>query len=170
MHLNEQINAWSRKTFSSIFGDSIVEITTYGNLLLVVFLNKTEYNRASTRAVFTPIKTTTEHYYKIDIPDSVYAANVDNIDSVQFRYPLDNNQELVFPVIQKSGYDTIKNIVSTIYNGHIYEIHFSKDNQSIDEGQKLIIRHMDGTVDNNAIGQDNISGSVELHGHSLFTD
>lgn len=170
MHLNEQINAWSRKTFPSIFGDLIVEITTYGNLLLVVFLNKTEYNRASTRAVFTPIKTTAEHYYNINIPDSVYAANVNDIDSVQFRYPLDNNQELVFPVIQKSGYDTIKNIVSTIYNGHIYEIHFSKDNRSIDEGQKLIIRHMDGTVDNNAIGQDIISGSVELHGYTPFSD
>lgn len=170
MHLDKQINAWSRKTFSSILGDSIVKITTYDNLLLVVFLNKTEYNRASTRAVFTPIKTTAEHYYNINIPDSVYAANVNDIDSVQFRYPLDNNQELVFPVIQKSGDDTIKNIVSTIYNGHIYEIHFSKDNQWNDEGNKLIIRHMDGTVDNNAIGQDNISGSVELHGHSLFTD
>lgn len=169
LHIDEQINAWSRKTFSSIFGDSIVEITTYGNLLLVVFLNKSEYNRTSTTAVFTPIKTTAEHYYKIDIPSSVYLANINDIDSVQFKYPLDNNQELVFPVIQKSGSDAIKNIVSTIYNGHIYEIHFSKYNGPTDD-DKLIIRHMDGTVDNNAIGQDNISGSIELHGHSLFTD
>lgn len=176
MHLDEQINAWSRKTFSSIFWDSIVKITTYGNLLLVVFLIKTEYNRESTRAVFTPIKTTAEHYYNINIPDSVYAANVNDIDSVQFRYPLDNNQELVFPVIQKSGYDTIKNIVSTVYNGHIYEIHFSKDNPlspgptPTDKDNKLIIRHMDGTVDNDAVGEGMITGNVELHGYTLFTD
>ena len=140
----------------------------YGNALFVIFLNKSEYNRTSITAVFTPIKTATEHYYKIDISSSVYAANVNDIDSVQFRYPLDNNQELVFPVIQKSGYDTIKNIVSTVYNSHIYEIHFSKDNGPIDN--KLIIRHMDGTVDNDAIGQDTISGSVELHGYTSFAD
>ena len=29
---------------------------------------------------------------------------------------------------------------------------------------------MDGTVDNNAIGQDTISGIVELRGHTLFSD
>ena len=29
---------------------------------------------------------------------------------------------------------------------------------------------MDGTIDNNAIGQDTINGSVELHGYTLFTD
>ena len=55
-------------------------------------------------------------------------------------------------------------------NNHIYEIHFSKDNGSIIEDNKLIIRHMDGTVDNNAIGQDTISGSVELRGHTSFSD
>ena len=142
----------------------------FGNELSVSCLNKSEYNRQSEQVVFTPIKTATEHYYKIEIPGSVYAANVNDIDSVQFRYPLDNNQELVFPVIQKPGYDTIKNIVSTVYNNHIYEIHFSKDNGLISEDNKLIIRHMDGTVDNDAIGQDTISGSVELRGHTLFAD
>ena len=100
----------------------------------------------------------------------MYAANVNDIDSIQFRYPLGNNQELVFPVIQKPGSDTIKNIVSTVYNNHIYEIHFSKYNGPISEDNKLIIRHMNGTVDNDAIGQDTISGSVELHGWTSFPD
>ena len=29
---------------------------------------------------------------------------------------------------------------------------------------------MDGTVDNDAIGETTISGGVELHGYTLFTD
>ena len=98
---------------------------------------------------------------------------------MQFRQRLGNNQELVFPVIQKPGSDAIKNIVSTVYNGHIYEIHFSKDNpgspnpgssEPSDKDNKLIIRHMDGTVDNDAIGENTIRGHVELHGYTLFTD
>ena len=170
MHINEQLNIWSQKTFSFILGNITVEIVMYGNGLSVSCLNKIGYNRKSEQVVFTPIKTTTEYYYKIDIPGSVYAANISDIDSVQFRYPLGNNQELVFPVIQKSGSDSTKNIVSTVYNGHIYEIYFSKYNGWISEDNKLIIRHMDGTIDNNAIGQDTISGSVELHGYTSFSD
>ena len=170
IHIYESINAWSQKTFSAIPGKLTVAIATFGNELYVNFLSTSEYNRKSEQAVFTPIKTATEHYYKIEIPSAVYAANISDIDSVQFRYPLDNNQELVFPVIQKSGSDTIKNIVSTVYNNRIYEIHFSKYNGWTSEDNKLIIRHMDGTVDNNAIGQDTINGSVELHGYTLFTD
>ena len=170
MHISEQLNIWSQKTFSFILGNITVEIVMYGNELSVSCLNKSEYNRASERADFIPIKTDTEHYYKIDIPSSVYIANANDIDSIQFRCPLDNNQELVFPVIQKSGHDTIKNIVSTIYNGHIYEIHFSKDNGSISEDNKLIIRHMDGTVDNNAIGENTVYGSAEFHGYTSFSD
>ena len=170
MHINEQLNIWSQKTFSFILGNITVEIVMYGNGLSVSCLNKIGYNRKSEQVVFTPIKTTTEYYYKIDIPGSVYAANISDIDSVQFRYPLGNNQELVFPVIQKSGSDSTKNTVSTGYNGHIYEIYFSKYNGWISEDNKLIIRHMDGTIDNNAIGQDTISGSVELHGYTSFSD
>lgn len=144
-------------------------------MLLVSFTNKTEYNRKSTPVIFTPVKTTTEYYYHIYITGgTMYSLNVNDIDSVQFRYPLSNNQELVFPVIQKPGSDAIKNIVSTVYNGHIYEIHFSKDNpessEPSDKHNKLIIRNMDGTVDNNAIGQDTVQGSVELRGHTLFID
>ena len=174
MHISEQLNIWSQKTFSFILGNITIEIVMYGNELSVGCLNKIEYNRESGRVVFTPIKTATEHYYKIEIPDSVYTANISDIDSIQFRYPIDNNQELVFPVIQKSGSDTIKNIVSTLYNGHLYEIHFSKDNpessETSDKHNKLIIRHMDGTVDNNAIGQDTIASSVELREHTSITD
>ena len=169
MHMHESINGWSRKTFSSIFGDLTVMITAYNNYLLVIFSNKSDYNRRVVGVQFTPIKTNTEHYYKIDISDTSYILNVNDIDSIQFRYPLDNNQELVFPVIQKPGSDAIKNIVSTVYNGHIYEIHFSKNNQSTDEGNKLIIRHMDGTVDNNAIG-DIIYGHAEARGYTSFMD
>lgn len=166
MHVNEQLNAWSRKTFSYIFGDLIVTIATFGNQLSVSFLGNTpEYNRRLIGVLFTPIKTNTEHYYQINISGTDYSLNVNDIDSVQFRYPLGNNQELVFPVIQKPGSDAIKNIVSTVYNGHIYEIHFSKNNQS----NKLIIRHMDGTVDNDAIG-DIISGSAECRGYTSFMD
>lgn len=174
MHIDEQNNAWSRKTFSSIFWNPIVEITTYGNILLIVFSNKPEYNRESLGVDFTPVKTTAEHYYKIYINDTAYIGNASDIDSVQFRYPIDNNQELVFPVIQKPGSDAIKNIVSTVYNGHIYEIHFSKDNPlspgstPTDKDNKLIIRHMDGTVDNDAVGEGMIAGNVELRGHTLF--
>lgn len=174
MHMNESINGWSRKTFSSVFGDLTVMITAYSNYLLVIFSNKPEYNRQSLNVELTPVKTTAEHYYKIYINDTAYIGNASDIDSVQFRYPIDNNQELVFPVIQKPGSDAIKNIVSTVYNGHIYEIHFSKDNpgdgEPIDKDNKLIIRRMDGTVDNDAIGQNTIYGNVELHGYTLFTD
>ena len=176
LHLNEELNGWSRKTFSSIFGDLIVEITTCGNYLFIIFSNKSEYNRQSLIVEFTPVKTTAEHYYKIYINSTAYIGNASDIDSVQFRYPIDNNQELVFPVIQKPGSDAIKNIVSTVYNGHIYEIHFSKDNPlspgstPTDKDNKLIIRHMDGTVDNDAVGEGMIIGSVELRGHTLFTD
>lgn len=170
MHINEQLNIWSQKTFPFVLGNITVEIVMYGKELSVSCLNKSEYNKASDRADFIPIKTATEYYYKIEIPGSVYAANVNDIDSVQFRYPIDNNQELVFPVIQKPGSDTIKNIVSTVYNGHIYEIHFSKYNGPISEDNKLIIRHMDGTIDNNAIGANTIYGNVELHGHTSFVD
>ena len=169
LHLNEQINTWSRKTFPSILGDLIVEITTYGNILFVIFSNRPEYNRLSLSAELTPVKTTAEHYYKIYINNTPYISNASDIDSVQFRYPIDNNQELVFPVIQKPGSDAIKNIVSTVYNGHIYEIHFSKDNQLTDEGNKLIIRHMDGTVDNDAI-VDIPSGNAECRGYTFFMD
>lgn len=170
MHINEQLNIWSQKTFSFILGNITIAITMYGNGLSVSCLTKSEYNRASDRAYFIPIKTDTEHYYKIDISSSVYAANVNDIDSIQFRCPIDNNQELVFPVIQKPGSDAIKNVVSTVYNGHIYEIHFSKNNGSISEDNKLIIRHMDGTVDNDAIGGNTVSGSVEFHGYASFVD
>lgn len=169
MHVNEQLNAWSRKTFSYFLGDLIVTIATVVNQLNISFLGSTpEYNRRLLGVLFTPIKTNTEHYYKIDINSTAYSLNVNDIDSVQFRYPLGNNQELVFPVIQKPGSDAIKNIVSTVYNGHIYEIHFSK-NQSTNEDNKLIIRHMDGTVDNDAIG-DIISGNAECRGYTLFMD
>lgn len=174
MHINESINGWSRKTFSSVFEDLTVVITAYSNYLLVIFSNKSEYNRESLGVDFTPVKTTAEHYYKIYINDTAYIGNVSDIDSVQFRYPIDNNQELVFPVIQKPGSDAIKNVVSTVYNGHIYEIHFSKDNPlspgptPTDKDNKLIIRHMDGTVDNDAVGEGMITGSVELRGHTLF--
>lgn len=174
MHVHEQINIWSQKTFPFILGNITVAITMLFNQLNVSFISKTEYNRKSLNVEFTPVKTTTEHYYHVFIRGSEYTANVNEIDSVQFRYPLDNNQWLVFPVIQKSGSDAIKNIVSTVYNGHIYEIHFSKDNreffESNDKHNKLIIRHMDGTVDNDAIGQNTISGSVELHGYTPFSD
>ena len=170
MHINEQLNIWSQKTFSFILGNITIAITMYGNGLSVSCLTKSEYNRASDRVYFIPIKTDTEHYYKIDISSSVYAANVNDIDSIQFRCPIDNNQELVFPVIQKPGSDAIKNVVSTVYNGHIYEIHFSKNNGSISEDNKLIIRHMDGTVDNDAIGGNTVSGSVEFHGYASFVD
>lgn len=147
----------------------------YANMLLVSFTNKTEYNRKSIEVTFTPVKTTTEHYYRVYITGgTMYSLNVNDIDSIQFRYPLGNNQELVFPVIQKPGSDAIKNIVSTVYNGHIYEIHFSKDNpessEPSDKHNKLIIRNMDGTVDNNAIGGNTIYGSVELRGHTSFMD
>ena len=174
MHIYESINTWSQKTFPFILGNITVAITMLFNRLNVNFINKTEYNRKSLNVEFIPVKTTTEHYYQVYIRGSEYTANVNEIDSVQFRYPLSDIQWLVFPVIQKSGQDKIKNIVSTVYNNHIYEIHFSKDNPqfpaSIDEHNKLIIRHMDGTVDNDAIGQDTISGSVELHGWTSFPD
>ena len=167
MHINEQLNAWSRKTFSCIVGDFIVTIATFGNQLSISFLEDTiKYNRELLGVLFTPIKTNTEHYYKINISDTRYN---NDIDSVQFRYPLGNNQELVFPVIQKPGSDAIKNVVSTVYNGHIYEIHFSK-NQSTNEDNKLIIRHMDGTVDNDAIEDTTSSGSAECRGYTLFMD
>lgn len=170
MHITEQLNAWSRKTFSCFVGDFIVTIATFGNQLLVSFLEDTiKYNRELLGVEFTPIKTNTEHYYKINISDTRYSINGNDIDSVQFRYPLGNNQELVFPVIQKPGSDAIKNVVSTVYNGHIYEIHFSK-NQSTNEDNKLIIRHMDGTVDNNAIGEITVSGGAECRGYTAFMD
>ena len=180
MHANELLNAWNQKTFQCILGNLTVTINTFFNQLSVTFLNKTlDYNRKSLTVNFTPVKTTAEHYYKVYIIGTMYSNNVNYIDSVQFRYPLGGNQWLVFPAIQKSGSDTIKNIVSTVYNGHIYEIHFSKDNpgspnpefsEPSDKDNKLIIRHMDGTVDNDAIGGTTISGGVELHGYTLFTD
>lgn len=180
MHANELLNAWNQKTFICIFGNLTVTINTFFKQLSVTFLNKTlDYNRQSLSVNFTPVKTTAEHYYQVYIIGTQYSNNVNYIDSVQFRYPLDKNQELVFPVIQKSGSDANKNIVSTVYNGHIYEIHFSKDNpgspnpgssEPSDKDNKLIIRHMDGTVDNDAIGENNIKGHVELHGYTLFTD
>lgn len=174
MHIYESINTWNQKTFPFILGNITVAITMLFNQLNVGFINKTEYNRKSLNVEFTPVKTTTEHFYQVYIRGSEYTANVNEIDSVQFRYPLGDTQWLVFPVIQKSGQDKIKNIVSTVYGNHIYEIHFSKDNleypASIDEYNKLIIRHMDGIVDNDAIGQDTISGSVELHGWTSFPD
>ena len=174
MHIYESINTWSQKTFPFILGTITVAIAMLFNRLNVNFINKTEYNRKSLNVEFIPVKTTTEHYYQVYILGSEYTANVNEIDSVQFRYPLGDIQWLVFPVIQKSGQDKIKNIVSTVYDNHIYEIHFSKDNPqfpaSIDEHNKLIIRHMDGTVDNDAIGQNTISGSVELHGWTSFPD
>lgn len=164
MHIAEQVNAWSRKTFSCFVGDFIVTIATLGNQLFVSFLEDTiKYNRELLGVQFTPVKTNTEHYYEINISDTRYN---NDIDSLQFRYPLGNNQELVFPVIQKPGRDAIKNIVSTVYNGHIYEIQFSKDNL----GNKLIIRHMDGTVDNDAIGDITSSGSIECRGYTSFMD
>ena len=166
MHITEQLNAWSRKTFSCFVGDFIVTIATFGNQLFVSFLEDTiKYNRRLIGVLFTPIKTTTEHYYEINISGTDYSNNVNDIDSIQFRYPLGNNQELVFPVIQKPGSDAIKNIVSTVYNGHIYEIHFSKNNLD----NKLIIRHMDGTVDNDAI-VDIPSGNAECRGYTEFMD
>lgn len=171
MHVHEQLNAWSRKTFSYILGDVIVTIATFGNQLNVSFLGHiSDYNRRLLGVEFTPNKTNTEHYYKIHISGTDYSLNVSDIDSIQFRYPLGNNQELVFPVIQKPGSDAIKNIVSTVYNAHIYEIHFSKDNQLTDEGNKLIIRHMDGTVDNDAIGEITSYGHAEARGYTSFMD
>ena len=176
MHVREFVNAWNQKTFLPIFAQLTVTIAAYADMLLVDFSNKSEYNRQSLAVEFTPVKTTAEHYYKIYINNTAYIGNASDIDSVQFRYPIDNNQELVFPVIQKPGSDAIKNIVSTVYNGHIYEIHFSKDNPlspgstPTDKDNKLIIRHMDGTVDNDAVGEGMITGSVELHGHTLFMD
>ena len=171
MHANEFLNAWNQKTFICIFGNLTVTINTFFKQLSVTFLNKTlDYNRQSLEVSFTPVKTTAEHYYKVYIIGTQYSGNVNYIDSVQFRYPLDKNQELVFPVIQKSGSDAIKNIVSTVYNGHIYEIHFSKDNQLTDEGNKLIIRHMDGTVDNDAIGEITFYGHAEARGYTQFMD
>ena len=171
MHVHEQLNAWIRKTFSYILGDLIVTIATFGNQLNVSFLGHiSDYNRRLLSVEFTPSKTNTEHYYQIHISGTDYSLNVSDIDSIQFRYPLDNNQELLFPVIQKPGSDAIKNIVSTVYNGHIYEIHFSKDNQLTDEGNKLIIRHMDGTVDNDAIGEITFYGHAEARGYTSFMD
>lgn len=175
MHVSEFLNAWSLKTFICIFGNLTITIATFFKQLSISFITKTlDYNRQSLEVNFTPVKTTTEHYYKFHIYGTQYSNNVNHIDSVQFRYPLDKNQELVFPVIQKLGSDTIKNIVSIVYNGHIYEIHFSKDNPEFsepnDKDNKLIIRHMDGTVDNDAIGENTIQGHVELHGYTLFTD
>lgn len=175
LHMSELFNAWSQKTFLPILSQWTITIATYANILLVSFTEKTEYNRKLVGVNFTPVKTTTEYYYHVYITGgTIYSLNVNDIDSVQFRYPLGNNQELVFPVIQKPGSDAIKNIVSTIYNGHIYEIHFSKDNpessETSDKHNKLIIRHMDGTVDNDAIGQDTIYGNVELRGHTSFLD
>lgn len=171
MHIHEQLNAWSKKSFSFILGGFTVTIATVINQLSVSFLkDATEYNRRLLSVEFTPNKTNTEHYYQIHISGTDYSNNVSDIDSIQFRYPLDNNQELLFPVIQKPGSDAIKNIVSTVYNGHIYEIHFSKDNQLTDEGNKLIIRHMDGTVDNNAIGETTFYGHAEARGYTSFMD
>lgn len=170
MHIGESINAWSQKTFPVLFTKWTITITTFGNQLVVSFLDTPEYNRRLLGVEFTPIKTNTEHYYQIYISGTDYSLNVNDIDSIQFRYPLGNNQELVFPVIQKPGSDAIKNIVSTVYNGHIYEIHFSKDNQLTDQGNKLIIRHMDGTVDNNAIGETTFSGNAEARGYTPFMD
>lgn len=171
MHIHEQLNAWSKKSFSYILGGFTVTIATVINQLSVSFLkDATEYNRRLLSVEFTPSKTNTEHYYQIHISGTDYSLNVSDIDSIQFRYPLDNNQELLFPVIQKPGSDAIKNIVSTVYNGHIYEIHFSKDNQLTDEGNKLIIRHMDGTVDNNAIGEITFYGHAEARGYTSFMD
>ena len=174
LHINELFNAWNQKTFLPIFSQWTITIATYANMLLVSFTNKTEYNRKSIGVNFTPVKTTAEHYYHVYITGgTMYSLNVNDIDSIQFRYPLGNNQELVFPVIQKPGSDTIKNIVSTIYNGHIHEIHFSKDNpessEASDKPNKLIIRHMDGTVDNDAI-VDSPSGSAECRGYTFFMD
>lgn len=169
MHLGELSNVWSQKTFLAMVVKWTVTIAAFGNQLVVSFLDTPEYNRRLEGVLFTPIKTNTEHYYKIDINSTAYSLNVNDIDSVQFRYPLGNNQELVFPVIQKPGSDAIKNVVSTVYNGHIYEIHFSK-NQSTNEDNKLIIRHMDGTVDNNAIGESTVSGSAECRGYTFFMD
>ena len=169
MHIGELSNVWSQKTFLAMVVKWTVTIAAFGNQLVVSFLDTPEYNRRLIGVLFTPIKTNAEHYYQINISGTDYSLNVNDIDSVQFRYPLGNNQELVFPVIQKPGSDAIKNIVSTVYNGHIYEIHFSKDNQLTDEGNKLIIRHMDGTVDNDAIG-DIISGSAECRGYTFFMD
>lgn len=166
MHIREQINAWSKKSFSFILGGFTVTIATVVNQLSVSFLEDTiKYNRRLIGVLFTPIKTNTEHYYQIDISGTDYSNNVNDIDSIQFRYPLGNNQELVFPVIQKPGSDAIKNIVSAVYNGHIYEIHFSKNNLD----NKLIIRHMDGTVDNDAI-VDIPSGNAECRGYTDFMD
>ena len=170
MHIGESINAWSQKTFPALFAKWTITITTFGNQLVVSFLDTPEYNRRLLGVQFTPIKTNTEHYYQIYINGTDYSLNVNDIDSIQFRYPLGNNQELVFPVIQKPGSDAIKNIVSTVYNGHIYEIHFSKDNQLTDQGNKLIIRHMDGTVDNNAIGETTFYGNAEARGYTSFMD
>lgn len=180
MHVNEFLNAWNQKTFRCILGNLTVTIDIFFKQLSVTFLNKTlDYNRQSLQVYFAPVKTTAEHYYRVYITGTQYSNNVNYIDSVQFKYPIDKNQELAFPVIQKSGSDAIKNIVSTVYNGHIYEIHFSKDNpgspnpeslEPSDKDNKLIIRHMDGTVDNDAIGQNTIYGNVELHGYTLFTD
>lgn len=180
MHVNEFLNAWNQKTFRCILGNLTITIDVFFKQLSVTFLNKTlDYNRESLEVYFAPVKTTAEHYYKVYIIGTKYSGNVNYIDSVQFRYPLGSNQWLVFPVIQKSGSDAIKNIVSTVYNGYIYEIHFSKDNpgspnpeflEPSDKDNKLIIRHMDGTVDNDAIGETTIYGNVELHGYTLFTD
>ena len=165
MHIGELSNVWSQKTFLAMVVKWTVTIAAFGNQLVVSFLDTPEYNRRLLGVQFTPIKTNAEHYYEINISGTDYSLNVNDIDSVQFRYPLGNNQELVFPVIQKPGSDAIKNIVSTVYNGHIYEIHFSKNNLD----NKLIIRHMDGTVDNDAI-VDIISGSAECRGYTFFMD
>ena len=165
MHIGELSNVWSQKTFLAMVVKWTVTIAAFGNQLVVSFLDTPDYNRRLLGVQFTPIKTNTEHYYEINISGTDYSLNVNDIDSIQFRYPLGNNQELVFPVIQKPGSDAIKNIVSTVYNGHIYEIHFSKNNQ----GNKLIIRHMDGTVDNDAIVEIT-SGSAECRGYTFFMD
>ena len=165
MHIGELSNVWSQKTFLAMIVKWTVTIAAFGNQLVVSFLDTPDYNRRLIGVLFTPIKTTTEHYYEINISGTDYSLNVNDIDSIQFRYPLGNNQELVFPVIQKPGSDAIKNIVSTVYNGHIYEIHFSKNNLD----NKLIIRHMDGTVDNDAI-VDIPSGSAECRGYTFFMD
>ena len=175
MHVNEFLNAWNQKTFICIFGNLTVTINMFFKQLSVTFLDKTlDYNRQSLQVRFTRVKTTAEHYYKVYIVGTQYSGNVNYIDSVQFRYPLDKNQELVFPVIQKPGSDAIKNIVSTVYNGHIYEIHFSKDNpgdsEPPDKDNKLIIRHMDGTVDNDAIGEITFYGHAEARGYTSFMD
>ena len=165
MHIGELSNVWSQKTFLAMIVKWTVTIAAFGNQLVVSFLDTPDYNRRLIGVLFTPIKTTTEHYYEIHISGTDYSLNVNDIDSIQFRYPLGNNQELVFPVIQKPGSDAIKNIVSTVYNGHIYEIHFSKNNLD----NKLIIRHMDGTVDNDAI-VDIPSGNAECRGYTFFMD